>query len=351
MATADDEEWAERVCSKEWKVGSRPCAWFKGGHDCNRLWSDFAAPTSYVIMICLMCNAAMMTAVLLRAYRRDPKNRAIRFCLILFACIAVQSVDINGDFDTLPLVLRFGNMKMIRFLVDCALFEVGVGHRVLLGSLTGLPLSRFVTRFELVSLQILTFLFAAFVSTAEILFVPVKGRKACQFKLAHVTYHLGTASTELTFCVYTLCVASAARSHVMSQQTAAANQTDASLQPARKAIKLITTQLKAIATMFSVIFVYTSYVVVSRAGPGSLCNQPSCTPMAYVGEVLWLVLYSAGCWLAVFTLSGDHQDLPDLLLQVKSARKRAQYHQQRSNRDEICASSQQDADDSCDDSL
>lgn len=324
--STNDEEWAEKVCSKEWRAQSRPCAWFKGGHDCNRLWVDFASPAPYIVTICLVCNAATMAAILFRAHRRDPRNRAILFCLALFGCIALQAIDINGDFNILPPALRFGCEKMIRFLVDCALFEVGMGHRIMLGSLTGLPFSRFVTRFELVSLQVLTFCFAAFVSTAEILFVPTSGRKACQFKLANVVYHLGTASTELTFCVYTLWVAAAARSHVMSQRTVAANQANASFEPARKAIKLITTQLKAIVVMFSVIFVYTSYVVVSRAEPGSFCNQPSCHPGTYVGKTMWLILYSAGCWLAVFTLSGDHQDLPELLLQVRNARSRAWHH-------------------------
>lgn len=320
-----DEEWAERICSKEWKARSRPCAWYYGGHDCNRPWTDFSSPAPYVVMGCIMCNAAIMTIILFRAHRRDPKNRAIKICLALFGCIAIQAIDINGDFDILPLGLRFGCMKMIRFLVDCALFEVGVGHRSMLGLLTGLPLSSFVTRFELISLQALTFCFATFVSTAEILFVPKSGREACIFKLANVLYHIGTASTESAFCVYTLWIATAARSHVMSQRSETADLADASLEPASKAIILITRQLRSIAIMFSTILLYTAYMVTSRTQPGTYCHQPSCTPSRYVRETLWLVFYSIGCWLAVLTLSGDQRELPDLLLQVKNARKRAQY--------------------------
>lgn len=320
--TKNDEEWAKRVCSRNWDAKSQPCAWYRGGQNCNRRWIAFAQPAPYIVMICIMCNTAITIPILFRAYRRDRKNRAILICLVLFAFIEVQAIDINGDFDILPLVVRFGCMKMIRFLVDCALFEVGVKHRIMLGSLSGISLSSFVTRFELVSLQVLTFCFSAFVSSAEILFVPPSGREACLFNLANVTYHLGTASTELLFCAYTLWIAAAARSHIVSQQAVEGGHLNDSFEPASKAVKLITTQLRAIATLFLMIFVFASYMVASHSEPGSLCHQPSCNPGTYVTKTLWLVFYSLGGWLAVFVFTGDQRKLPDLILQVHNARKR-----------------------------
>lgn len=318
MAT-EDEDWAERVCSKEWEVRSRPCAWFKGGRDCHRLWVDFASPAPYIVLACSLCNTFAMTGILMHSCCRHRENHAIKYCLALFACQTVLAFDINGDFNTLPTVVRFGLSRMVRFFVDCTMYEIGVSYRGMLGALTGMPLSSCVTQFELCSLQGLTFCYATFVSTAELLFVPPEGRAGCHFKMANVFYHLGTASTELTFCAYTLWIAAAARSHVSYQIRAAGDQVDESLVVASRAVKIMTNHLRAIAGLFALIFIYTSFVVASRAEPGYLCQQPSCNPTAYVRETLWFIFYNVGGWLGVAMLYGESLDLPNFLEQARQA--------------------------------
>lgn len=170
-------------------------------------------------------------------------------------------------------------------------------------------LSAIAVTFEFVGVAVVDFAFSTFVTTAEILFVPPEGRPACVFVPAdsvcaslfasitalddmkhqvpaNLIWHVGTASIELIFCAYALWVAKSARSRVLEKLVARKQKhglsleavssplnlrsrawdTNAAVLASKKALIMITNQIRALSALFFLLFIY-----------AGVCQRPSKT--------------------------------------------------------------------------
>lgn len=234
----------------------------------------------------------------------------------MYAAQAIIAVDIDGSSGIIPLVPRVVVTRLIRLLLDAALFEFGLNQRHLLYVLTNTRIPTIALRFELISLNVVNFTFSAFVSVAEILFVPPEGRDGCIFVPASIVYHIGTAVIEMVFMIYTLYIVFAAKARIVekidkakrdgSQNSWRASPSTASLElltRSKEAVDTITRQTFVIFALFCLIFAYTAIVVALRQGVRFLCQQPVCTPGEYPLAHMWIIAYQVGDWVCVGCLS------------------------------------------------
>lgn len=225
-------------------------------------------------------------------------------------------IDIDGSAGLIPLVPRVVLTRLIRLLLDAALFEFGMNQRHLLYVLTRTRVPKLALRFELISLNVINFSFSAFVSVAEILFVPPEGRDGCIFVPASIVYHVGTAVIELVFMIYTLYIVFAAKARIVekierateerNQNSWRASPSSASLElltRSKDAVDTITRQTFVIFALFCLIFAYTAIVVATRHSLRFLCQQPVCTPAEYPPAHAWIIAYQVGDWVCVGCLS------------------------------------------------